>query len=126
MILIICLDSPAHLFSQCPGDGEPQSCGTGGSGIHSIEPVKQTAGLDFIQLSCVVGEDDLPVFTQGDIQVAVAVFYGVAEQIPEDPGAGVPVENTFYFCFIASARSRMIRIYRLASPVFFSFSRRSR
>ena len=46
-----------------------------------------------------VGKGDPSVFAKGDIQVAVAVFDGIADQIPEDPGAGIAVEEPGYISF---------------------------
>ena len=46
-----------------------------------------------------VGEDDLTGILKGDLQIAVAVFQGIADQVAEEAGTGAAAERPPYFLF---------------------------
>ena len=76
----------------------PSPVESGRGGLYRVKPVKQAAGLNFVQMGSMVGENDLTAFSESYLQVAVAVFYGIADEIAEDPGTGAPVKHTADLC----------------------------
>lgn len=76
MICKLCGDPSAHLFHQGLGNRQPQTNGIPG-GFHGEEPVKQLSNLNLVESSGGVGKHNRTILTEGNFQIAVAVFEGV-------------------------------------------------
>ena len=81
----------AHLFYQRAGNRQSQTCGFSG-GVHCVKSVEESSDFDFIQAGSRIGKDDFTGFVQDDLQISLAVFDCVTQEIGENPGEGGPVK----------------------------------
>ena len=87
-----CGYTSAHLFHQRLGNCQSQPVGISGC-FHGEETIKQLSNLNLIQSGSGVGKNNLPIITEGDFQITVAVFQSIVQNVAEHPGQSLSVER---------------------------------
>ena len=81
-----------------PGNGQADAPVRLAGGFYCIIAVKKPAHLDGIKRRGAVGENNLSPGCHGNIQVAAAVFNGIAKNIGENPRQGILIKPAVQGC----------------------------
>lgn len=81
------------MFGEGAGDGKAEAGGVAGV-FNGEEAVEEAADGDAVKAGGMVGEGDAAVRCKADVEVAVAVFEGVVQNVREDAGETGFVERT--------------------------------
>lgn len=89
-------DGAAHGLRQAAGDGKANASVGFAGRFYCVVSVKKAPHLNLVKTWGRIGKNNLSVIGHSNVEIAAAVFNGVAENVGKYPGQGVFIETAFY------------------------------